>query len=301
MWTLPHAEVDQRRGRFRPTVQPLVPRRRLRYAARSGFVGSPNRRQEESSHGLHCPPTAVCVRRAGAVHRCQDDGNPSRQASPGLRHQSRTRPSKAPDLGDQPVESLIAKLRLGARKDPHGRSQQRRRACQPFAVLDDHGQGQRRQAERPARRRRSTATSAASRNSARPSRKAAITRFGSGWAWLYVDHKTGKLAVGSTPNQDSPLMEGNTPISGIDVWEHAYYLHYQNRRPDYVAAVLQRDRLGRRGQTVRGGEEIGRRKDRILEQIVNASPPSRRNNRSSGAGLLRSGLAARSRDAVGRA
>ena len=65
--------------------------------------------------------------------------------------------------------------------------------------------------------------------------KAAATRFGSGWAWLIVD-KNGKLAVTSTPNQDSPLMEGNTPILGLDVWEHAYYLKYQNKRPDYIAA-----------------------------------------------------------------
>jgi superoxide dismutase, Fe-Mn family len=59
-------------------------------------------------------------------------------------------------------------------------------------------------------------------------------RFGSGWAWLVVDG--GALAVTSTPNQDSPLMEGKTPILGIDVWEHAYYLNYQNRRPDYLSA-----------------------------------------------------------------
>jgi Fe-Mn family superoxide dismutase len=65
--------------------------------------------------------------------------------------------------------------------------------------------------------------------------KAAATRFGSGWAWLYVDN-AGNLAVTSTPNQDTPLMEGNTPILGLDVWEHAYYLNYQNRRGDYVAA-----------------------------------------------------------------
>ena len=65
--------------------------------------------------------------------------------------------------------------------------------------------------------------------------KAGATRFGSGWAWLYVD-KSGGLAVGSSPNQDTPLMEGNTPILGLDVWEHAYYLNYQNRRPDYVSA-----------------------------------------------------------------
>ena len=63
---------------------------------------------------------------------------------------------------------------------------------------------------------------------------AAATRFGSGWAWLVVSD--GKLAVMSSPNQDSPLMEGKTPILGLDVWEHAYYLNYQNRRPDYIAA-----------------------------------------------------------------
>jgi Fe-Mn family superoxide dismutase len=65
--------------------------------------------------------------------------------------------------------------------------------------------------------------------------QAATTRFGSGWAWLSVG-KDGKLEISSTPNQDSPLMEGKTPILGIDVWEHAYYLQYQNRRPDYIAA-----------------------------------------------------------------
>jgi Fe-Mn family superoxide dismutase len=63
---------------------------------------------------------------------------------------------------------------------------------------------------------------------------AATTRFGSGWAWLVVSG--GKLEVVSTPNQDSPLMEGKTPILGLDVWEHAYYLNYQNRRPDYITA-----------------------------------------------------------------
>jgi superoxide dismutase, Fe-Mn family len=70
--------------------------------------------------------------------------------------------------------------------------------------------------------------------------KAAATRFGSGWAWLYVSD--GKLAIGSTANQDSPIMGkavagiAGKPVIGLDVWEHAYYLNYQNRRPDYVAA-----------------------------------------------------------------
>ncbi len=63
---------------------------------------------------------------------------------------------------------------------------------------------------------------------------AGVKRFGSGWTWLVVEG--GSLAVMSTPNQDSPLMEGKVPILGIDVWEHAYYLKYQNRRPDYLAA-----------------------------------------------------------------
>jgi Fe-Mn family superoxide dismutase len=77
---------------------------------------------------------------------------------------------------------------------------------------------------------------------------AAVGRFGSGWAWLSVD-KGKKLVVESTPNQDSPLMNGNTPILGCDVWEHAYYLHYQNRRPDYVASffnVIDWDAVGNR-------------------------------------------------------
>ncbi|WP_175907266.1 superoxide dismutase [Burkholderia seminalis] len=82
--------------------------------------------------------------------------------------------------------------------------------------------------------------------------KAALTRFGSGWAWLSVDGG-GKLVVESTGNQDSPLMaglmSGNTPILGLDVWEHAYYLKYENRRPEYVAAfynVIDWQEVGRR-------------------------------------------------------
>ncbi len=64
--------------------------------------------------------------------------------------------------------------------------------------------------------------------------KAATTRFGSGWAWLVS--KNGTLSITSYPNQDSPIMEGQVPILGLDVWEHAYYLKYQNRRPDYITA-----------------------------------------------------------------
>ena len=81
---------------------------------------------------------------------------------------------------------------------------------------------------------------------------AGATRFGSGWAWLCVDNDK-KLCVCSTPNQDNPLMDiadkKGMPILGMDVWEHAYYLHYQNRRPDYIAAFF----------NVINWEEVGRR------------------------------------------
>ncbi|MGC5776814.1 superoxide dismutase [Paenibacillus pabuli] len=78
--------------------------------------------------------------------------------------------------------------------------------------------------------------------------KAATTRFGSGWAWLVVG-KDGKLSITSTPNQDSPLFEGLTPVLGLDVWEHAYYLKYQNKRPDYISAfwnVINWDEVNKR-------------------------------------------------------
>ena len=89
--------------------------------------------------------------------------------------------------------------------------------------------------------------------------KAAVGRFGSGWAWLVVDGK-GKLAVEDSGNQDNPLMKGigsgNTPILGLDVWEHAYYLKYQNRRPEYIAAfynVINWKEVARRYAEAKGG------------------------------------------------
>jgi Fe-Mn family superoxide dismutase len=82
---------------------------------------------------------------------------------------------------------------------------------------------------------------------------AGMKRFGSGWAWLSVDPQ-GKLLVESTANQDSPLMHGNTPLLGVDVWEHAYYLLYQNRRADYLTAffnVIDWDSVGKRFASAR--------------------------------------------------
>lgn len=83
---------------------------------------------------------------------------------------------------------------------------------------------------------------------------AAATRFGSGWAWL-VAESDGSLSITSTPNQDTPLMDGKTPILGLDVWEHAYYLNYQNRRPDYITAwwnVVNWDEVANRYTAVKG-------------------------------------------------
>jgi superoxide dismutase, Fe-Mn family len=76
-----------------------------------------------------------------------------------------------------------------------------------------------------------------------------VGQFGSGWAWLVLDG--GELIIQSTPNQDSPISEGKLPLLGVDVWEHAYYLKYQNRRPEYVAAwfkVINWDYVGQRLQ-----------------------------------------------------
>jgi Fe-Mn family superoxide dismutase len=84
---------------------------------------------------------------------------------------------------------------------------------------------------------------------------AGTTRFGSGWSWLSLD-SAGKLVVHSTANQDNPMMEGMQPVMGVDVWEHAYYLKYQNRRPDYLKAwwnVVNWDAVAKRYAAAKGG------------------------------------------------
>jgi Fe-Mn family superoxide dismutase len=86
-------------------------------------------------------------------------------------------------------------------------------------------------------------------------KQAGVSRFGSGWAWLVLDN--GKLEVISTPNQDSPLMKGQYPVLGLDVWEHAYYLKYQNKRPDYIDAwwsVVNWNAVGQRYSEAKAGK-----------------------------------------------
>ena len=134
---------------------------------------------------------------------------------------------------DRPIDAVLANLEISPRGQAHGRPQQRRRACEPLALLGDH--------ERERRRRAigALADAIADTFGSLDELKtlvndAGVKRFGSGWTWLVWDG-TG-LAVYSTANQDSPVMQSDVPLLGIDVWEHAYYLNYQNRRPDYLAA-----------------------------------------------------------------
>ena len=150
-------------------------------------------------------------------------------------------------LQGKTIEDLISHLDAVPETIRTAGAQQRRRARQPFLVLADHEIRRWRRAvrgSRPGHHGRTGWVSSVQGSFG----KAALGRFGSGWAWLIVG-KDGKLAVTSTPNQDSPIMDGNTPLLGVDVWEHAYYLKYQNRRADYIAAwwnTLNWDEIGHR-------------------------------------------------------
>ena len=137
------------------------------------------------------------------------------------------------EWADKSVEEVLKNLdSLPADKQKAVRNNARR-SLQPLAVLGDALPGAA-ASPRASSPRRSTARSAPSTTSRRSSRTAGVNQFGSGWAWLVYDGSG--LAITSTPNQDSPISAGQTPLLGADVWEHAYYLKYQNKRPDYLEA-----------------------------------------------------------------
>ena len=204
--------------------------------AASGVLGA--RRlgaAEPQQRRLHLTAAAVRLRRAGASNRRPDDGDPPRQAPRGVRQQPQRRFEGACRSSRQTDRRPPQGPGLAARADPVGRAEQWRRALQPHPLLVGH------EAER-GRRAQGALSEAIAKDLGGYATfkdafaKAAASRFGSGWAWL-VRGRDGKLAISSTANQDNPLMDGwGTPLLGLDVWEHAYYLKYQNRRPDYVAA-----------------------------------------------------------------
>jgi len=159
---------------------------------------------------------------------------------------------KAPDLADKPVEELIAKIgalpkdiQTAVRNNGGGHANH----SMFWQIMSPEGGGEPAGALGDAIQK-GWGDFASFRDQFK---NAALGRFGSGWAWLVVDG-SGKLAITDTPNQDSPLMAdtapmAGTPVLGIDVWEHAYYLNYQNRRPDYVEAfwnVVNWGEVGRR-------------------------------------------------------
>ena len=157
-----------------------------------------------------------------------------RQAPPGLRRQGQRARVEGTEFADKPHRGDRREPRLAARRQAGPGAQQRRRPPQPLAVLGVD--------ERPTAAARPTATWARRSTRAFGSfdafkeqfEAAGVGQFGSGWAWLVLDG--GELKITSTPNQDNPLTDGQTPLLGNDVWEHAYYLNYQNRRPDYLKA-----------------------------------------------------------------
>ena len=138
------------------------------------------------------------------------------------------------EWADKDVEDVLQQPLQPARRQAGPGPQQRRRPLQPLALLADAEPRRRRRARAATSAPRSTEPSAPSTPSRTSSKNAGITQFGSGWAWLV--HDGSGLAVATTANQDSPVSDGQTPLLGCDVWEHAYYLKYQNKRPDYIDA-----------------------------------------------------------------
>ncbi len=180
------------------------------------------------------PPLPYALRRARTAHRQGDDGIPPRQAPPGLRGQGQRR-ARGHAAGGHGDRGHSARPGPGARRQAHRRAEQRRRPLQPHAVLGEH-EPRRRRRRRAARwrERDRLGVRLLRRDFQAEIKETGINQFGSGWSWLVLDGSASRSSA--APNQDNPISSGSTPLLGVDVWEHAYYLKYQNRRPDYIDA-----------------------------------------------------------------
>ena len=187
-----------------------------------------------------------------------DDAPASRQAPRRRTSTTSTRRSTAPP-GPTSRSRRSSRTSISPRGQAKRGPQQRRRPLQPLAVLGVDVA--RAAAASPTARSRSAIDSAFGSfdDFKAKIKEAGVNRFGSGWSWLV--HDGSGLAVVSSANQDNPVSDGKTPLLGVDVWEHAYYLKYQNRRPDYIDAWWNIGQLGQGRRAVRGGRRLVSRPD----------------------------------------